>query len=124
MNLARPFKAGKSQQRFAVTVATSGLKVYSIVATRRQRGDNVSPALKRRAKFISTLRVETLDRSFLLACGGDAPNQEFIGHYHQTDPPSMPLSLNAGVANVDVSHASSVHRPRSLASCTASNSRS
>jgi hypothetical protein len=39
-------------------VATSETGANSIVATRRKQANNLIPALKRRAKFIPTLRVE------------------------------------------------------------------
>src|ERR1043166_1745612 len=61
MNLARPFKAGKVTQRCRSRVATPEILIYSIVATRRRYRIGLIPALKRRAKFISTLRVATAD---------------------------------------------------------------
>ena len=56
MNLARPFKAGKGQRGVRRRVATPETGFNRRYATRT--GTNVIPALKRRAKFIPTLRVE------------------------------------------------------------------
>jgi hypothetical protein len=60
MNLARPFKAGKKPKGIRRRVATTKEKA-SIVARRREPTTNRNPALKRRAKLISTLRVENAD---------------------------------------------------------------
>jgi hypothetical protein len=57
MNLARRFNAGTAQRYHARRVATSE-ELDSTVATRRKDSWLIAfPALKRRAKFMSTLRV-------------------------------------------------------------------
>ena len=58
LNLARPFKAGKVRTKFSRRVATPESNVNSIVAMRREPLHHRIPALKRRAKFKPTLRVE------------------------------------------------------------------
>jgi hypothetical protein len=67
MNLARPFKAGQAHQGISRRVATTGnLGPDSIVATRREQQITSTPALKRRAKLMPTLRVEDISRIQLL----------------------------------------------------------
>jgi hypothetical protein len=65
MNLARPFKAGRSSQDRTRRVAT--LERSGIQPSLRDeiRDDDLIPALKRRAKFNPTLRVEETVQSFL-----------------------------------------------------------
>jgi hypothetical protein len=46
MNVARPFKAGKSQQPGSRRVATAELEIPSIVATRRKHGSNLDPGVE------------------------------------------------------------------------------
>jgi hypothetical protein len=59
MNLARRFNAGARSRR-SVRVAWRRLKLTlnSIVAMRRETGNDAFPALKRRAKFVPALRAE------------------------------------------------------------------
>ena len=62
VTLARRFNAGKRAVSCSRRVATSDLPMFSNVFSRRDATTNVSliyPALKRRAKFITTLRVNS-----------------------------------------------------------------
>ena len=66
MSLARRFNAGI--QLLPVRVATIEATV-SGVATRRENWIGLFPALKGRAKFIPTLRVESSSLKFILTLG-------------------------------------------------------
>jgi len=63
VTLARRFNAGEerggSSRRVATTDFPNILSVFSAVATRRKCFLDPAPALKRRAKFMTTLRVNT-----------------------------------------------------------------
>ena len=58
VNLARPFKAGNVQPRCSRRVVTPETKGGFNRRYATSTGNNLIPALKRRAKFIPTLRVE------------------------------------------------------------------
>jgi hypothetical protein len=66
MNLARRFNAGIQVIACSRRVATIEASLVSSVATRRRYRVDLFPALKDRAKFIPTLRVENTcsDSSF------------------------------------------------------------
>jgi hypothetical protein len=67
MSLARPFKAGENQQHRLRRVATleSGNQIQS--SLRDENSPILIPALKRRAKLISTLRVEGTQEKLTVA---------------------------------------------------------
>ena len=58
MNLARPLKAGKAERDMPRRVATAEIEAEFNHRYATGTANNLIPALKRRAKFIPTLRVE------------------------------------------------------------------
>jgi hypothetical protein len=81
MSLARRFNAGDQVLACSRRVATIEFALVSSVATRREHFLDPFPALKGRAKFVRTLRVEKLIPTL---CGIlDQGYLKFIGH--QTD---------------------------------------
>jgi hypothetical protein len=80
MNLARPLRPGNANDMFASRSDRLKLEFGSTVATRRERNNRI-PALKRRAKFIPTLRVEEFSTL------GDSWRREGGSRYQRRRPP-------------------------------------
>jgi hypothetical protein len=66
MNLARRFKAGSAHSFDLVASATVDNRAFQASLTRREPLPILYPALKRRAKFTPTLRVEELGNGYYL----------------------------------------------------------
>jgi hypothetical protein len=63
MNLARRSNAGSERPFALVASATVDNRAFQASLARREHTETLCPALKRRAKFMPTLRVENIAKS-------------------------------------------------------------
>jgi hypothetical protein len=94
MNLARRFNAGNRVVTGSRRVATIDFTLVSGVATRRKNFVRLFPALKGRAKFIPSLRVDSIRSEGPLDWRGLSDKLKFGGHFERNEKSSNHSGLS------------------------------